>query len=527
MKVLVSDVLSERGTDLFRSEEGIDVVVKTGMPKEELLKEIGDFEGLIIRSNTKVDSDVIKAGKKLRVIGRAGIGVDNVDLESASKKGIVVMNTPEGNIVTTAEHAISMMLSLARNIPSADVSIKNGKWEKKGLMGVEVYKKTLGVIGLGRIGRIVADRARGLAMKVIAYDPFISLDAVKELGVEPVELDELFARSDFITLHVPKSDNTKKLLGKEEFAKMKTGIRIINCARGGLIDEAALYDAVQEGKVAGAALDVFEKEPPEDSPLLKLKDVICTPHLGASTQEAQENVAVDIAEQIIDFLKTGKIKNAVNAPSVDAETLEKIGPYIDLGEKLGGLMGHLIEGGVKDLKVKYSGEIVKYDLKPVTVSVLRGLLTYFLKEDVNMINAPAIAKERGIEVEETQSNVAQDFASLVHLEVTTDSETRIIEGTIFGRKDARIVRLDDYILEAIPRGNMLVVSNHDSPGVIGKIGITLGNHQINIAGFHLSRITESGKALSIINIDSSVEDNVLEEIKKLKNVIYAKRVFLP
>ncbi len=527
MKVLISDNLSEKAEEIFRAEEGIEAVVKTGMSKEELLEEIKDYNALVVRSSTIADQEVIEAGKKLQVIGRAGIGVDNINIESASKKGIVVMNTPEGNIVTTAEHAVSMMLSMSRNIPYASASTKAGKWEKKGLMGVEVYKKTLGVIGLGRIGRIVANRALGLSMQVIAYDPFISVDMAKEIGVELVELPELFKRADFITLHVPKTDGTKKFIGKEEFDQMKDGVRIINCARGGLIDEEALCQAIKDKKVAGAALDVFEKEPPGQSPLFELKEVICTPHLGASTQEAQVNVAVDIAEQIIDFLKKGKIKNAVNAPSVDSETLKKIGPYIDLGEKLGSLMGHLIEGGIKRLVVKYSGEIVKFNLKPVTISVVRGLLSYFLKEDVNMINALTIAKERGIEVEETKSNIAHDFASLVRVELLTDSEERVIEGTIFGKNDARVVRLDDYILEAVPQGNILVISNQDAPGVIGQIGTTLGNHSINIAGFHLSRITESGKALSLVSVDSTVEDNVLEELQKLENIISAKRVYLP
>ncbi len=526
MKVLISDNLSEKGTDVFRQSEGIEVTVKTGMPKEELLKEIKTYEALVVRSNTIVDTDIIEGAEKLRVIGRAGIGVDNINLESASKKGIVVMNTPEGNVITTAEHAVSMMLSLARNIPLANSSTKDGKWEKKGLMGVEVYNKILGVIGLGRIGRIVADRARGLGMKVVAYDPFISVDTAKDLGVDLLELNQLFQRSDFITLHIPKISGTKKFIGKEEFDQMKKGVRLINCARGGLVDEEALYNAVKEKKVAGAALDVFEKEPPGNSPLFKLNEVICTPHLGASTHEAQENVAVDIAQQIIDFLKTGKIKNAVNAPSVDSETLEKIGPYIDLGEKLGGLIAHLIEGGVKRLIVKYSGEIVKFNLKPVTVAVMRGFLSYFLKEDVNMINAPSIAKERGIELQETQISTAHDFASLVRVEIITDSEERVIEGTIFGKNDSRVVRVDDYIIEAVPKGNMLVISNQDAPGVIGHLGTVLGSHKINIAGFHLSRITESGRALSLISVDSPIEDKVLEELRKLKNIIYAKRVYL-
>jgi len=527
VRVLISDNLSGKGVARFRAEKGIEVVLKTGMSKEELLDEIKGYKALVVRSATTVDRDVIEAGVRLKVIGRAGIGVDNIDLEAASKKGIVVMNTPEGNVVTTAEHAISMMFALARNIPLANSLIKEGKWAKKGLIGVELCNKTLGVIGFGRIGRVVANRALGLGMKVIAYDPFINKEVAKDLGVSLVELNKLFESSDFITLHMPRVSGEKKFIGKPEMDLMKQGVRIINCARGGLIDEAALCQAIQEGRVAGAALDVFEKEPPGKNPLLDLKEVVCTPHLGASTQEAQENVALDIAEQIIAFLKTGRIKNAINTPSVDSETMEKIGPYLDLGEKLGCLLAHLITGGVRKLCVKYNGDIVKFNVKPITLSVLRGFLSFFLKENVNMINAPAIARERGIEVQETQSTIAHNFASLIHVTVVTDSEERSIEGTIFGKKNPRIVRLDDYILEAEPGGNMLVISNQDAPGVIGDIGMILGSNKINIAGLHLSRITESGKALSLINVDSPVEDAVLEELMEMKNILYAKKVYLP
>jgi D-3-phosphoglycerate dehydrogenase len=526
MKVLVSDKLSEKGIEILKEAGDIDVDVKTGLTKEQLVTEIPKYHGLIVRSSTKVTADIIDAAANLKVIGRAGIGVDNVDVDAASKKGIIVMNTPEGNVITTAEHAIAMMLSLARKIPQANASMKGKKWEK-GFMGVEVYNKTLGIIGLGRIGSIVAHRAKGLSMNVIVYDPFISKERASTMGVELVELAELFRRSDFISLHVPKTSETTNLIGEREFALMKKGVRIINCARGGIVDEKALYKAIKEKIVAGAALDVFEKEPvPPDNPLLELDELICTPHLGASTDEAQVNVAIDIAEQIVDFFKKGQIRNAVNVPSVSADLLSKIQPYLTLGERLGSIHAQLVEGGVRKIMVKYSGDIVNLGVKPITISVIKGFLQVFIGEGINMVNAPFIAKERGIEVVETTTSESYDFASLISVTIKTEKMEKLIEGTIFGKKDPRIVRIDEYWVEASPSGNMLIFSNIDAPGVIGKIGTILGDDAINIAGMQLGRNKPRGNALSIVNVDSAIPDQTLAKIRSLPDIIYAKMVRL-
>lgn len=526
MKVLVSDKLSEQGIEILKKAGDIDINVKTGLTAEQLIAEIPKYDGLIIRSGTKVTANIIEAAKNLKVIGRAGIGVDNVDVDAASRKGIVVMNTPEGNIITTAEHAIAMMLSLARKIPQANASVKGKKWER-GFMGIEVYNKTLGIIGLGRIGSIVASRAKGLSMNVIASDPFISKERASNLGVEVVELSELFRRSDFISIHTPKTSETTYLIGEKEFAMMKKEVRIINCARGGIINEKALYKAIKEKIVGGAALDVFEKEPVSpDNPLLELDEVICTPHLGASTDEAQENVAIDVAEQIVDFFKKGQIRNAVNVPSISAELLSKIQPYLTLGEKLGSFHAQLIEGGVKEIMVKYSGDIVNLDIKPITISIIKGFLQIFVGEGVNMVNAPFIAKERGIEVVETTTSELHDFTSLVSVTVKTEKEERLIEGTIFGKNDPRIVRIDEYWVEASPSGNMLLFSNIDTPGVIGKIGTMLGSDNINIAGMQLGRNKPRGNAVSIVNVDSPIPDETLSKIRAMSNIIYAKMIRL-
>ncbi|MBI5183004.1 MAG: phosphoglycerate dehydrogenase [Nitrospinae bacterium] len=526
MKVLVSDELSEKGIEIFKREREIELEVKIGLSIEDLIAEIPDYDALVIRSGTKVTAEVIEAGDNLKVIGRAGIGVDNIDIDAASKRGIVVMNTPEGNIITTAEHTISMMLALSRNIPQANAYVKSKKWKKKGFIGVEVFNKTLGVIGLGRIGRVVVKRAQGLEMNVIAYDPFISKDTAYNIGIELVEMEELLRRSDYITIHVPKTEGTIHLIGPKEFRMMKKGVRIINCSRGGIVDEEALYQAIVDKRVSGAALDVFEKEPPVDSPLLELDEVICTPHLGASTGEAQENVAIAVAEQIVDFLKRGEIRNAINVPSVDIEVLGKIRPFLSLAEKLGSFQGQLVEGGIREVTVKYSGDVINLGVKIVTVSVLKGLLQVFIERDVNWVNASIIAEERGIRVLETTSSEVEDFTSLIGVKIKTDKEEREIYGTIFGKEDPRIVRVDDYHIEAILSGNMLFFSNVDAPGVIGRIGTVLGNNKINIAGMHLGRTRPQGKAVAIVNIDSPVTEEALKEIRGMQDIISAKRITL-
>jgi len=518
-KVLVSDKLSVEGLEIFKNTPGIEVDVITNLTPDELKGVIKDYDGLAIRSATKVTSEIIESAEKLAVIGRAGIGVDNVDINAASKRGIVVMNTPGGNTITTGEHAIALMLSLARKIPQATASMKTGKWEKNKFMGNEVYNKTLGIIGIGRVGTIVADRALGLRMNVVAYDPFISPDAAEKMGISLVTLDELLKKSNFITVHTPSTKETKGIINAEAFAKMKKGVFIINCARGGIVSEKDLYDAIVSGKVAGAALDVFEEEPTKNTALIGLENVICTPHLGASTDEAQVNVAIAIAEQIAAFLTKGEIRNAVNFPSVSAELLAVIQPYIGLAEKLGRFEAQLIKGGLKEVVIEYSGEILNYNVAPITIALLKGLLTPILQENVNYINAPIIAKERGIRVIESKSSEVKDYTSLISLTVKTSEGQSNASGTIFGRQDPRIVRINKFTVEVIPEGHMLVVSNYDKPGVIGNIGNTLGSNNVNIARLHLSREQVDKQALVVLSTDTLAPEDVLNKLRSLPNII--------
>ncbi|MBW2554373.1 MAG: phosphoglycerate dehydrogenase [Deltaproteobacteria bacterium] len=520
MKVLVSDKLSPKGVEIFEKAKGIEVEVKTKLPPEELKAIIGEYDGLVIRSATKVKPEIIEAADKLKVIGRAGSGLDNVDIPAASKKGIVVMNTPGGNTITTAEHAISMMLALSRKIPQATASMKSKKWEKSKFMGSEIYNKTLGIMGIGSIGSVVADRARGLKMNVLAYDPFLSPERAEKLGVELVNLDDLLKRSDYITIHVPKSKETINLVNKELFSKMKDGVFLINCARGGIVNEKDLCDAIKSGKVAGAALDVFEKEPPDsDNPLLDLDEVICTPHLGASTEEAQEKVAVAIAEQMVDYLLNGTIMNAANVPSVDSEILSTIRPYLDLAERLGSFQGQVISGGLEQISIEYSGEAAALETAPITVSLLKGLLYSILKEDVNYVNAPVIAKERGIKVIESTTNESEDFTSLITLKVKTSKEERLVAGTIFGKSDPWIVQVDQFRIEAIPEKYMFLFHTHDRPGVIGNIGTSLAKHSINISRMQFGREKVEGKSLLLLSTDGSVPSEITEQLKGLPHVI--------
>lgn len=526
MKILVSDNLSKLGVDILQKESGIEVDVKTGLPKEELIKIIPEYEGLIVRSATKVTADVIEAAANLKVIGRAGVGVDNIDLDAAGKKGIIVMNAPDGNMITTAEHAMALMLSMSRNIPAANASLKlDKKWSPKAFMGVELYGKTIGIIGLGRIGKVVAERAKGFAMKVIAYDPFVSKEQGEKIGVEMLELKDLLGRADFLSLHSPKVGD-KPLLGKDELNSVKPGIRIINCARGELIDPEALIQAIKDGKVAQAALDVYAKEPLDPgSPLLDVPEIICTPHLGASTSEAQDKVAIAICDQLIDFLKYGSIRNAVNMPSIDEETLKQIKPFLELGRDLGQLASQLVEGPITQVKVQYNGEVSNLYVQPITICVLQGLLTRSV-EGVNMVNAPFIAKERGIEVQEMTSNEITDYTSTIQIQVTTKQGSRDITGSIFGKGDPRIVKFDEYYFEAVISKHMLILSNKDVPGVIGKLGNVLGANDINIAGFHLGRLDTNGNAVAVINIDSPPTPESLNELRETPNVLEVHSVAL-
>lgn len=527
-KILVSDKLSEAGLKILKDAPGLEIDTKSGLKPDEIKAIIGQYDGLIIRSGTKVTADLISAANNLKIIGRAGIGVDNVDTVAASKKGIIVENTPGGNVVTTAEHAIAMMFAVARKIPQANGSMKEGKWEKTKFVGSEIYNKVLGVVGIGNIGKIVADRAIGLKMKVIAYDPFLSPESAAKMGVELVELDDLFSRADFITIHTPLNDKTRNLIDRAAFGKMKRGVYIINCARGGIVNEEALAAAVQEGIVAGAALDVFLEEPVKpDFPLLKLENVICTPHLGASTDEAQENVAVEVAEQMVEFFVKGVVKNAVNYPSISGELAGVLKPYISLGEKLGKLQGQMSDSFPQEIQVRYYGELSEYPMASVTVSVLKGILESSLAgENVNFVNAPFIAKERGIQVTESKVSEAKDFKSLIEVVVKTAKSTRIISGTIFGKNNPRIVKIDDFYLEAVPEGTILVIHNQDKPGVVGSIGTLLGQNQVNISRMQLGLVQEKGEAIALYNINNPVAADLLKEIEKVPNILKVTQVVL-
>jgi len=518
-KILISDNLSEEGIEIFKKTPEIEVNVKAKLTPEELKAIIKDYDALVIRSATKVTQEVIDCAEKLAVVGRAGIGLDNVDIPAASKRGIVVMNTPGGNAVTTGEHTIAMMLSLVRKIPQATASLKAGKWEKTKFTGHEFLNKTLGIVGIGRVGSIVADRAQGLKMKVIAYDPFIAPEAAEKVGIVLASLDEIYSQADIITVHTPMTKETRGLINAAAFTLMKKGVYIVNCARGGIVSEQDLYDALVSGKVAGAALDVFEEEPTKNLALLSLDNVICTPHLGASTDEAQINVAIAIAEQIVAYLTTGEIRGAVNFPAVSAELLAAIKPYLTLAEKLGKFEAQLVSGGIKEVVVEYSGEILNYNVAPITISLLKGLLTPILNESINYINAPFIAKERGIKVIEAKSSEMKDYTSMISVTIKTAKGEIYAAGTIFGRQDPRIVRINKFTVEVIPEGRMFVMFNYDKPGVIGNIGTTLGQNGVNISRLHLSREQIDGQAMVVLSTDSEVSSDVIEKLRKLPNVI--------
>ncbi|MFH0789785.1 MAG: phosphoglycerate dehydrogenase [Pseudomonadota bacterium] len=518
MKILVSDNLSEKGVEIFKKAKGIEVDVKTGLAPEELKAIIKDYDGLVIRSATKVTAEIIEAAPKLKVVGRAGIGLDNVDIPAASQRGIVVMNTPEGNTVTTAEHTISLLLAMSRKIPQATASLKAQKWEKKKFQGKELFNKTLGIIGTGKIGSIVADRAKGLKMQVIAYDPFIQPEILLKQGIEPVTLEELYQRAHFITMHTPRTKDTLGLINAQAIAQMQDGVMIVNCSRGGIIDEKALYDGLTSGTVGGAALDVYETEPPGENPLLSLDNFICTPHLGASTEEAQENVAVGIAGQIVDFLLHGVIKNAVNVPSVSANLLERVKPYLVLAERLGAFQAQIVQGPMTEITIHYLGDVAGYDTKPMTVSVLKGLLTPALKDVVNFVNAPILARERGIRVVESKTDTVDDFLNLITLRVKTQKMESSISGTLFGKYEPRIVRLNKFRLEALPEGHMLLIHNEDKPGVIGSIGMTLGKHQINIERMQVGQEKERGENVVLLTTGQAVSAKALKDLMALPSV---------
>ncbi|MER2633711.1 MAG: phosphoglycerate dehydrogenase [Rhizobiaceae bacterium] len=519
-KVLIADAMSPQAAEIFEAR-GIEVDVQTGLKPDALKAIIGGYDGLAVRSSTKATADLLSAADKLKVIGRAGIGVDNVDVAAATARGIVVMNTPFGNSITTAEHALAMMFALAREIPAANASTHAGKWEKSKFMGVELAGKTLGIIGCGNIGGVVADRARGLKMKVIAHDPYLSSERAESMGVEKVELDQLWARADIISLHVPATDATRGMINAQTLAKMKTGVRIVNCARGALVVEADLKAAIDSGKVAGAALDVFAEEPARASVLFGMEQVVATPHLGASTVEAQEKVALQVAEQMADFLLTGAVVNALNMPSVSAEEMPKLRPYMSLARQIGRFMGQLVESAITAVSIEYEGHAATLNLKPLTSLILEGLLSPQM-ETVNMVNAMSIAKARDIRVSELTRERAGAYQTMIRLAVETEAQRRTISGTLFNGDQPRIVEIKGVPMDARLRPHMLLVTNRDRPGLIGRLGTALGDAGINIATFNLGRDEPGGNAIALIEIDEDPGEAVLEQVRALPNVMRVK-----
>ncbi len=571
LRVLVADHLSEDGITLLKSEPGLEVDVKTGLSPTELAEIIGAYEGLVVRSSTKVTAEVIAKANRLKVIGRAGVGLDNVDADAATKRGIIVMNVPSGNTISTAEYTMSMILALSRRIPQAYASLRGGAWERSKFVGTELFGKTLGIIGLGKIGTEVAKRAQAFGMRIIAHDPFLSSERSQQLEIQLTDANTLYAEADVITVHTPLTVETRHLIGAAEIASMKKGVRLVNCARGGIIDEAALHQAIVSGHVAGAALDVFEEEPPKkDHPLLQLEQVVAVPHLGASTQEAQLNVAIEVAKQVADALLGRGIRNAVNMPSVDAKTLQVLQPYILLAERLGSLAAQLSGGKIAEIRVTFVGEVTHHDTSPVTLAVLKGVLSPMVGENVNYVNAALIAAERGIRVVEAKASRMDEFANLIALEVRggsaslslppappanrvaedgpgsersespplgfakrshgdesrDDGETLTLQGTLSARREPRIVKIDRYFVEVALDGYLLILKNEDKPGLIGQLGTLLGESTINIAGMSNGRDKPGGTAITVVSIDNDVPPKVLEQVKKLKHILDAKLIKL-
>ncbi|TWT13502.1 phosphoglycerate dehydrogenase [Reyranella sp. CPCC 100927] len=519
-KVLISDELSPRAVEIFK-ERGVDVDVKVGLKPDQLRAIVGDYDGLAIRSATKVTAEVLAVANKLKVVGRAGIGVDNVDIKAATARGVVVMNTPFGNAITTAEHAIALMFAVARQVPAADASTQAGKWEKNRFMGAELSFKTLGLIGCGNIGGIVAERAIGLKMRVAAYDPFLSEERAKALGVDKVTLDELIARADFISIHTPLTDQTKNILSRERLMKTRKGVRIVNCARGGLVDELAVRDLLISGHIAGAAFDVFAEEPAKQNVLFGAPNLVCTPHLGASTLEAQENVALQVAEQMSDYLMTGAVVNSLNMPNVSAEDAPRLAPYLKLAENLGSFAGQLTESGIKAVSIEYEGAVAALNVKPLTQAAITGLLRPQL-ENVNMVNAPIVARERGVDVAEVKHDRDSDYQTQITITVTTERRTRSVSGTLFGGKHSRLVNIKGIEIEAEFAARMLYITNDDKPGFIGRLGALLGDAGVNIATFHLGRDKPGGEAIALVAVDQKLDATLVERIGQLDGVTQAK-----
>ncbi|WP_066195429.1 phosphoglycerate dehydrogenase [Gracilibacillus timonensis] len=520
-KVLISDPLSEDGIQPLREADNIQVDVDTGLSADELMDKIGDYDALLVRSQTKVTRDIISKASKLQIIGRAGVGVDNIDLSAATERGIIVVNAPDGNTNSAAEHTIAMLTSLARKIPQAYHALKNGKWDRKTYVGVELKGKTLGVIGMGRIGAEVAARAKGQRMSVIAYDPFLTKDRADKLGIDYGSVEDVIEAADFITVHTPLIKDTKHLINKDAFAKMKDGVRIVNCARGGIIDEDALYEAIKSGKVAGAALDVFEEEPATDHRLLELPEVIATPHLGASTIEAQESVAIDVSHDVVRYLTDGVAKNPVNLPAVPKEVMNKIEPYFYLSEKMGTFLTYLTNGVIEEINISYSGDLTELEVAPLTRNTIKGLLKRHLGDHVNDVNASYLAEKRGIQVNENKSSTTKGFTNLLTVEVKTKNVTRSVSGTLLNGLGPRLVRVDTYSVDVVPEGDLVVIKHNDQPGVIGKVGNMFAERGINIAAMQVGRSDVGGEAIMILTIDKFLEEEeiaalqAMEEVEKL------------
>ena len=531
-KVLISDPIAEAGIAHLRTIPGVEVDVRLGLKPDELKAIIGEYDALAVRSETKVTSDILSAANKLQIIGRAGVGVDNIDVTAATQKGIVVVNSPEGNTLAAAELAVALLLALARKIPQADASLRAGKWERKKFVGTEIYGKTVGVVGLGKIGRSVAQRMRSFETQIVAYDPFATPESARRVGAELVSLDELYRRSDFITIHVPLNNDTRGMIGAAQLGQMKDGVRIVNCARGGIVDEAALADAIKSGKVGGAAFDVFSKEPPEsDNPLLSLTENVITPHLGASTEEAQVNVAIDISEQIGDVLQGKPARSAVNLPAVSAEEMARVAPYVVLATQIGSLHTQLAREStgagraINAVEITFSGDFEGVPTESVTRAVLQGLLTPMMSDPVNLVNAPVLAEARGIKVTESRSSVSPEHSCLLSVRVHIPGSDRTICGTVYGQ-EARIVHIDGYHVDIAPRGHMVITQHVDRPGIIGKAGTMLGDASINIAGMHVGRETPNGRAIMVLLVDEAVPTATLDAIRAIPGIEFVQPVAL-
>lgn len=525
-KVLVSDPISDLGIQLLHDATDVEIIKKTGLSEEQLIDIIPDFDGLLVRSQTKVTEKIIHAGTKLKVIGRAGVGVDNIDLDAATKRGVVVINAPDGNTIATCEHTFAMMMSVARSIPQAYKKTVSGEWDRKSFVGVELRYKVLGILGMGRIGSEVAKRAKVFGMEVIGYDPFLTEERAEKLGITLGTVDDIAQKADFITVHTPLSKETHHIISKPQFAMMKPGVRIINCARGGIIDELALVEAIDQGIVAGAAIDVFEEEPPKaDHPLLNHPKIIVTPHLGASTIEAQENVAVDVSLEVLHILRNEPFKNAVNMPSVPADVLNKLQPYFNLGEKIGLMLGQMANGAISEIVVNYSGDLIEVDTSPLTRYIVKGIFHKHL-ESINIVNAMHLATARGVNIVVQKSNTAHGFTNLLTVTLKTKQEIKRLAGSRLAGIGERIVRIDDYPVDFAPEGHLLLISHNDKPGIIGRVGTLLGNNEVNIATMQVGRQVIGGSAIMVLAIDKAAPKEILKELGTLPEIVHVREIFM-